>query len=131
MLRHLAAVLLLCCFAYCCAGDSPSTLSITVTDEMGAVIANAKTLILWDPASSRTEENTNDSGEVRLKTDARGLSNARLNPGFNDLFVSSPAFTPECQKVRIKLGPPVKIVIQLKVDPLVSAEIGHEIKGRP
>ena len=50
---------------------------------------------------------------------------------FFDVFVSAPAFTPIAAKVRVKEGQQTPFSTKLKVDRLVSKEIGHEIHPGP
>ena len=41
------------------------------------------------------------------------------------------AFTPTATKVRVKEGQTASFVINLKADPLVSKELGHEVYSGP
>jgi hypothetical protein len=48
-------------------------------------------------------------------------------PGFYDVFVSVPAFTPTAATVRVKQGQLATVSPSLRADPLVTKELGHEI----
>ena len=46
-----------------------------------------------------------------------------LAPGFYDVFVTAGAFSPHCEKIRLK-GKEVKIyVVKLKISPVTSKEL--------
>jgi hypothetical protein len=104
-----------------------ATLRVVVKDELGAVIPRSKLLVRWDPASLQVEASKGENPDTTSQADERGQMAIELNSGFYDVLVTSPAFTPSCKKVRIKTGTPVSIEFKLKADPLVTAELGHEI----
>jgi hypothetical protein len=110
-----------------------SSISGQVTDSEGAVIANARVLVHWDSSGSAVglRDNIGIKQDVIVATDTSGQYSANVPPGFYDVFVSAGAFTPTATKVRVKEGEAATFSTKLKVDPLVSKEIGHEIYPAP
>jgi hypothetical protein len=107
--------------------ETKATLQVVVKDELGAVIPRAKLLVRWDPASLQVEASRGENPDTTSQADERGQMAIALNPGFYDVLVTSSSFTPSCKKVRIKTGTTVSMEFKLKADPLVTAELGHEI----
>jgi hypothetical protein len=113
--------------------DAPkSHLKGKVTDSQGAVIASARVLVHWDPSGSQVGLNSNVGikEDMRLTTSPMGEFETDLPPGFYDLFVSATAFSPGCEKVRLTESMHPSVDFKLKVDPLVSKELGHKVSGR-
>jgi hypothetical protein len=110
-----------------------SSISGQVTDSEGAVIANARVLVHWDSSGSAVglRDNIGIKQDVIVATDTSGQYSANVPPGFYDVFVSAGAFTPTATKVRVEDGEAATFSTKLKVDPLVSKEIGHEIYPAP
>jgi hypothetical protein len=110
-----------------------SSISGQVTDSEGAVIANARVLVHGDSSGSAVGlgDNIGIKQDVIVATDTSGQYSANVPPGFYDVFVSAGAFTPTATKVRVKEGEAATFSTKLKVDPLVSKEIGHEIYPAP
>ena len=80
-----------------------STLSGTVRDRGGAVISNAHVIVHWDPSGSNyLKDNLGIKQDVAATTDSSGHFSLELTPGFYDVFVTAMAFTPHCDKVRLK-----------------------------
>lgn len=98
----------------------------TVTDSTGAAIRRARLVVHWDSSGSAVglKSNVGIKQDVTLETDEDGKFSADLPPGFYDVFVTAQAFSPQCQKIRIKPGSAAMYNPKLKVDPLVSSEIG-------
>ena len=114
--------------------DRTITLTGMVTDSVGAAIADAQVMIHWDPSGSQTHliDNIGLKRPIGLRTDARGGFAVQIPPGFYDVFVSKPAFTPECRKLRIKKGIlPESFRVTLRVDALVVGELGERIVSVP
>ena len=99
-----------------------------VTDSQGAAIAKARIVFHWDPSGSTVGLSTNVglAEDLVVWTDEKGLLAAELPPGFYDLFVSAPGFSPSCQKVRVREGDPVVVKVQLRVNALVIRELGDK-----
>lgn len=97
-----------------------------VTDSEGAAIAKARVLIHWDPSGSKVGQNGNVgiSQDVSVLTNADGDYSAKVPPGFYDVFISAPMFTPTAIKVMVKQGQPTIASMKLTLDPLVSKQIG-------
>jgi hypothetical protein len=97
-----------------------------VTDAEGAVIAKARVLVHWDSSGSKVgvTGNGGTTQDVSVLTDAHGGYSARVSAGFYDVFISAPAFTPTAAKVIVRQGQPTTLSVKLRVDPLVSKEIG-------
>jgi hypothetical protein len=100
------------------------TLKGVITDSEGAVISNARVIVHWDPAGSRVGLTTNIGikEDREATTDQNGGFQMRLPWGFYDVFVSSMAFSPNFQKIRVKSD--VNLRMKLAVDPSVSKELG-------
>lgn len=102
-------------------------LSVTVLDQLGAVISNAQVRVHWDPSGSNVglKDNVGVSQDLVLETDKTGHAKIELPPGFYDVFVAAPAFTPQAFKVRMK-AERQGVLFKLKADPLVTHELGDK-----
>ena len=79
------------------------TLSGIVRDSEGAVIANAHVVVHWDPSGSNyLKDDIGIKEDIAATTDSSGHFSVELPPGFYDVFVTAMAFTPHCDKVRVK-----------------------------
>jgi hypothetical protein len=101
-----------------------------VSDSSGAPIPGASITIHWDLSGSKTglQTNVGIKADVSVKTDAKGLFQAEVPPGFYDLFVSSSGFSPQCRKVRVRQGQVTTYSPKLHVDPLVTQELGDTFR---
>jgi Carboxypeptidase regulatory-like domain len=114
------AVLLLFSVAYTRAG----TLSGTVRDSEGGVISNAHVVIHWDPSGSNyLKDNIGIKQDIAATTDSSGHFSVELPPGFYDVFVTAMAFTPHCDKVRLKHKETRNYEVKLKMSPVTSKEL--------
>ena len=102
----------------------PSTLSINVSDELGAVIGKAFVLL----RSDALERENPKPFSLELRTNSDGHSKALVPSGFYDVFVAATGFAPECQKLRVREGKPVAIKFILKVDRLMADEYGDRME---
>jgi Carboxypeptidase regulatory-like domain len=101
-----------------------ATLSGTVRDSEGAVIANAHVVVHWDPSGSNyLKDNLGIKQDVAATTDSSGHFSVELPPGFYDVFVTAMAFTPHCDKVRVKDKEPRTYELKLKISPVTSKEL--------
>lgn len=102
-----------------------------VTDSEGAVIEHARIIIHWDSAGSTVglDDNIGLRSDLIVFTDKNGGYLASVPPGFYDLFVSSEAFTPIAVKVRVKQNANGTFNAKLRMDPLVTKEIGDEFSS--
>ncbi len=99
-MKTLSAALLLLVFAL---ASRATTLSGTVRDSEGAVITKAHVVIHWDPAGAvHLGDNVGIKEDITVSTDSDGKFSLDLPPGFYDAFVTAPAFTPHCEKIRLK-----------------------------
>ena len=133
MTRSLGAiVLVLMGFSWLSAGTE-SAISGRITDSQGAVIANARVLVHWDSSGSTVglRDNVGLKQDVVVVTDASGRYSRNVLAGFYDVFVSAMAFTPTATKLRVKDGKSSNFDAKLKVDPLASKELGHDIYAAP
>ncbi len=107
-----------------------SVLKGTVTDSEGAAIASATIFIHWDSAGGTVglKSNVGIKEDLIVRTGANGGFSVNLPPGFYDLFVSSPAFTPFCGKVRTREGSSVTFDSKLQASGLVINELGFRIE---
>jgi len=100
-----------------------TTLSGTVRDSEGAVIAKAHVVIHWDSAGSNyLGDNLGIKKDVTLSTDSEGRFSLDLPPGFYDVFIAATAFTPHCDKIRLK-DKPKTYDVKLKLSPVASKEL--------
>lgn len=120
-LRIVSVVVLLSSVAFGEIGTG--TVKGLVTDSEGAVIGKARVILHWDPAGSQVGLKTNTgSKEDRLvTTDSNGEFQLNVPWGFYDVFVSASAFSPHCQKIRVKGDS--KLAVKLLLDPQVSKEL--------
>jgi Carboxypeptidase regulatory-like domain len=101
-----------------------ATLSGTVRDSEGAVIANAHLIVHWDPAGSDyVKDNLGTRQDVDATTDSNGHFSIELPPGFYDVFVTATAFTPHCDKIRLKDKEPKSYEVKLRLSPVTSREL--------
>ena len=103
---------------------SATTLSGTVRDSEGAVISNAHVIVHWDPSGSNyLKDNFGIKQDIAATTDSNGNFSVELPPGFYDLFVTAMAFTPHCDKVRLKDKAAKTYEVKLKISPVTSKEL--------
>jgi len=101
-----------------------STLSGTVRDSVGAVISNAHVIVHWDSSGSNyLKDNLGIRQDIAATTDSNGHFSVELAPGFYDVFVTAIAFTPHCEKVRLKDKEAKKYDVKLKVSPITFKEL--------
>lgn len=96
-----------------------------VTGSAGTLLTNAQLVVHWDPSGSTAGLKTNVGiPEDRfLKTDTHGAFYAEIPPGFYDVFVTAPGFSPDCRKIRLKPGENTTFNSKLQTDPLVTQEL--------
>jgi hypothetical protein len=100
------------------------TLSGTVRDSEGAVISNAHVIVHWDPSGSNyLKDNLGIKQDTAATTDSNGHFSVDLPPGFYDVFVTAMAFTPHCDKVRLKDKGTKAYEVKLKISPVTSKEL--------
>ena len=102
----------------------PSTLTVTVTDELGAVIAKGLVLLHADALERGNPKPFN----LELRTSSEGKAEAVLPSGFYDVFVASTGFSPHCEKLRLRDGRPATLKIVLAIDKLMSDEYGDRFE---
>jgi carboxypeptidase family protein len=99
-----------------------------VTDSTGKLLTDAQLVVHWDPSGSKRGLTTNVGiPEDRfLKTDTHGTFYAEIPPGFYDILVTAPGFSPECRKIRLKAAQSATLNSKLQLDPLVDEELGNQ-----
>lgn len=120
-----AVVLLVCAVSVVGQTNHPSqgqssSLSVNVSDELGAVIERAFVLL----RSDALERENPKPFSLELRTNSNGHAKAFIPSGFYDVFVASTGFAPQCRKLRVRDGKPVTIKFVLKVDKLGLDEYG-------
>lgn len=102
-----------------------------VTDELGGAISDAYVTVHWDPSGSSTglESNVGLKHDLFLRTDKTGTYAFDVPPGFYDVFVTSPAFTPSCKKIRVQPGSTAMFSPKLAASAIVGKEIGTMISS--
>ena len=96
-----------------------STISGTVKDSEGAVVATAKITVRRDSSGDGKE-----NADVVITPDKNGQFRLEVASGFYDVFVSAPGFSPQCAKVRVGETEPATYMPNLHADPLVIKERG-------
>ena len=99
-----------------------SPLTVTVSDEVGAVIPKALITI----RSETTAEQTSKPPLLELRTDSQGQAKAGLPSGFYDVVVALGGFAPSARKVRITEGQPTSVSFALELDEAWAKEHGDE-----
>ena len=129
-MRMKPTILLVLAFYLSAGAQQKTELSVTVLDQLGAVISNAQVRIHWDPSGSNVglKDNIGVAQDLLLQTDKTGHVKIEVPPGFYDVFVAAPSFTPQAFKVRLK-AERQGVLFKLKADPLVSAELAHKIES--
>jgi hypothetical protein len=98
-----------------------------VVGSEGAGLEKARLLFHPDPAGKMQRDRRS---EVWRDTDSSGSFQADLEPGFYDVCVMAMAFTPQCRKIRVADGRPVKCDFSLRVDPLITEYLADKTSGR-
>ena len=96
-----------------------STISGTVRDTEGAVIGKARITIHRDSTNGKKE-----GADLVVTSDKNGEFVLKVDPGFYDIFVSAPAFSPQCTKINVSGSEPGIYMPRLHADPLVTKERG-------
>jgi hypothetical protein len=100
------------------------TLSGTVRDSQGAVISDAYVIVHWDSSGSNyLKDNLGIRQDIAAATDSSGHFTVELPPGYYDVFVGAAAFTPHCEKVRLKDKEAKKYDVKLTVSPVTLKEL--------
>jgi len=102
-----------------------SALTITVSDEVGAVIPRALITIRAETSA----EQTSKPPLLELRTDSQGQAKAGLPSGFYDVFVALAGFAPSAHKVRISEGQPAALSFALELDDVWAKEHGDEFSA--
>jgi Carboxypeptidase regulatory-like domain len=99
----------------------------TVTDSAGNVLSDSQLVVHWDPSGSKSGLATNVGiPEDRfLKSDTHGAFYAEIPPGFYDVLVTAPGFSPDCRKIRLQPAQNTTFNSKLHADPLVTKELGN------
>lgn len=101
-----------------------ATLSGTVRDSEGAVIAKAHVVVHWDSSGSNyLKDNIGIKEDITAMTDSNGEFSLDLPSGFYDVFVTAISFSPHCDKVRLKGNETKKYEAKLNVSPVTSKEL--------
>ena len=126
---RLICILFLVAASSALADRSTAKLVGTVTDTNGGAISNARLLVHWDRSGADVGLATNIGlpNDLSIQSNEVGEFVSELSPGFYDLFISATAFSPDCHKIRIKVGETLKYNAKLKPDPLVTKELGFFI----
>jgi hypothetical protein len=116
--------------AVCAAQNIPGKVLLhgAVADADGAPLTNAQLVVHWDPSGAKTGLTTNVGilEDRFLKTDTHGNYYAEIPPGFYDVLVAAPGFSPSCAKLRLKPGENATFNAKLKADPLVAKELAAQ-----
>jgi hypothetical protein len=99
--------------------SSTNSISGTVKDSEDAVINKAKIIIHRDSSVAGKE-----NADTVVTSGKNGQFTVEVVPGFYDIFVSAPAFSPQCTKVRVRDAEPAIYMPRLRADPLVIKEHG-------
>jgi hypothetical protein len=81
-------------------------------------------VVHWDSVGSTNLKDNIGTTEDKIATaDANGEFSLDLPPGFYDVFISAPEFSPHCEKVRLNGKGTKRFEVKLKVSPLTSQEL--------
>jgi hypothetical protein len=95
-----------------------------VRDSEGAAISNAHIVVHWDSSGfNYLKDNLGIKQDIAATTDARGRFSVELPPGFYDVFVTATAFSPRCDKVRVKGKETRTYDVKLTVSPVTAREL--------
>ena len=99
-----------------------------VADSAGTPLTDAQLVLHWDPSGAKSGLKTNVGiPEDRfLKTDTHGNFYAEIPPGFYDILVTAPGFSPTCSKIRLKPEENSTFNSKLQSDPLVAKELANQ-----
>jgi hypothetical protein len=100
--------------------SSTNSISGTVKDSEGAAVRGARIMVHLDSLASGLSE----GADIVTTSDTKGQFKVEVAPGFYDVFVSAPAFSPQCTKVRVRQAEPAIYIPRLRPDPLVAKERG-------
>ncbi len=101
-----------------------ATLSGTVRDSEGAVILNAHIIVHWDPSGANyLKDNLGIKQDIAATTDSKGQFSLELPAGFYDVFVTATAFSPHCEKIRLRGKEAKTYEVKLKISPVTSKEL--------
>ena len=112
-------------FVAVCSFAQDSAITGLVADSTGGAIPKAQITIHWDSSGSTVglKDNVGLSRDLTATTNKAGHFAMAVPPGFYDVFVTAPAFTPIASKVRVKANIPARLELRLNVDPVVSREL--------
>ncbi len=113
-------------------GPALPALRGTVTDSEGAAVADAEIRAHRDPSGADVGR-PGGAGQVHdatAKTDRYGRFRIELAPGFYDVFISAPAFSPTCRKIWIVPGKIGTYNVKLTADPFVTRQLGDKVSVR-
>jgi hypothetical protein len=101
-----------------------------VADAAGTPLTDAQLIVHWDPSGAKIGLTTNVgiSEDRFLKTDTHGNYYAEIPPGFYDILVAAPGFSPTCTKLRLKTGENATFNSKLLSDPLVANELSNQTR---
>jgi hypothetical protein len=101
-----------------------ATLSGAVRDSEGAIISNAHLIVHFDPSGSKRLNGTTAIKEDLISaTDSGGRFSLELSPGFYDVFVTAPGFSPYCTKIRLETKD-VTHDVKLVASPIIVNRLG-------
>ena len=92
-----------------------------VVDATDYGIANARLFFHRDPTGSVPSANVGAKQDGEVATDKDGNFEMSLPRGIYDVFVSAPAFSPYCKKIRVKRG--LELKVKLSVDQVTIKEM--------
>jgi hypothetical protein len=69
------------------------------------------------------KDNIGIKQDITVMTDSKGQFSLELPPGFYDVFVMAAAFSPHCQKIRLKAKGVKNYKVKLELSPVTSEEL--------
>jgi carboxypeptidase family protein len=99
--------------------QTSSTISGIVRDAAGAVIVNADVAVHWN---IRVPDGPflPPSKDVMLKADKDGRYSVAVVPGFYDVCVHAPAFTPRCTTLKAEQGHTAAYDPRMEASPVIN-----------
>lgn len=107
-----------------CASAPAGTLTGIVRDVTNSGVANARVTIHWDPTGSPDPTaNGKTRQDISVTTDKDGKFTAEVPSGYYDIFISAPAFDPQCEKLHLDQREKKSLEVKLSLSKITMKEM--------
>ena len=110
----LTSMILLLSLAAFAEPQEEGTVRGTIKDETDSSIADTRILFRLDTTLTAHSKVAGANQDREITVDKNGVFEINLPKGIYDVFISAPAFSPHCQKIRVKHK--VELHIKLPLD---------------